>query len=188
MKDSVGHTSFPMKGNIMSLTLWKKRSPLASVIPGNGDIARLRDEMDRTFDRFFNEPFGLLGAIEPKALRSNGWVPPLDVSETDTELTIRAEVPGIVAKDLDISVSGAMLTIAGQKEETTEKKEEDFYRCERSFGSFRRVVELPDTVDADKVTAESDNGVLTIHIAKKPGAKPKQVEVKPAAKKVAVCG
>jgi HSP20 family protein len=168
----------------MSLTLWKKRAPLAST-SATGDLVRLRDEMDRTFERFFSEPFGLFG-VEPKALRSNGWIPPLDVSETDTEMTIRAEVPGIATKDLDISVSGTMLTIAGQKDETTEKQNENFCQCERRFGSFRRLVELPETVDTDKVTAESDNGVVTIRIGKKPGAKPRQVEVKPASKKVSI--
>ena len=68
----------------MSLTTWKRRSPLASVAPGNGEIARLRDEMERTIDRLLGEPFGLLAAIKPKALRSAGWIPPLDVSETET--------------------------------------------------------------------------------------------------------
>jgi HSP20 family protein len=174
------------KGTTMNLSLWNKR-PSTSLAPLNGDLARLRDEMDRTFDRFFTDPFAL-GMIEPKALRAEGWLPAIDVSETDAEVTIRAEAPGIPAKDLDISVSGSTLTISGQKEESTEKKEENFYHCERRFGSFRRSIDLPETADADKVTAESDNGVVTIHIAKKPGAKPKQVEVKPAAKKVAVAG
>lgn len=103
-------------------------------------------------------------------------------------MTIRAEVPGIAAKDLDISLSGTALTISGQKEETSEKQDENYFRCERSFGSFRRVIELPESVDTDKVAAESDNGVVTIHITKRPGAKPKQVEVKPAGKKVSVAG
>jgi HSP20 family protein len=166
----------------MNLTLWNKRNAV------NGDLARLRDEMGRTFERFFTEPFGFM---EPKNLRTEGWIPPLDVSETETDVTIRAEVPGIGAKDLDISVSGNTLTIAGEKEQQEEKKGEDFYRCERSFGSFRRVIELPDTVDPDKVAAESDNGVVTIRVAKKPGAKPRQVEIRPVAstaKRVPVAG
>jgi HSP20 family protein len=163
----------------MTLTLWKKQPPI------NSELARLRDEMDQTFERFFNEPWGL---IEPKALRSEGWFPPLDVSETDNAVTIRAEIPGIAAKDLDISVSGTTLSISGQKEEHEENKEENFYRSERRFGSFRRVVELPDTIDADKVTAESDNGVVTIQVAKKPGVRPRKVEVRPIARKVPVAG
>lgn len=174
-----------MKGNIMNLSLWKKRPSALSASPFNGDLARFRDEMDRTFERFFTDPFG---AIEPKMLRAEGWAPAIDVSETDAEVTVRAEVPGVAAKDLDISVSSGILAIAGQKEEKSETKDEGYCCCERRFGSFRRSIELPDTVDADKINAESDNGVVTIHIPKKPGAKPKQIEVKTAPKKVAVAG
>ena len=81
----------------MSLTLWKKRGPVATLMPFNGDLARLRDEMDRTFDRLLNEPL-----IEPKLLRSEGWVPALDVSETDKTVTITAEVPGIPSQDIEV--------------------------------------------------------------------------------------
>jgi HSP20 family protein len=171
----------------MNLSLSRKRKPLAAH-PANGELARLRDEMDRTFDRFFSEPFGLMGGFEPKSLRFGAWIPALDVSETDAELTIRVELPGVAAKDLDISISGNTLNIAGEKDETTEKNEEDFYQCERRFGSFRRVIDLPESADANKVTADSENGVVTIHVAKKPSAKPKQVEVKPAGKGVAAVG
>jgi HSP20 family protein len=174
----------------MNLTLFRRRPPLSTVTSNSG-LVRLRDDMDRAFDQFLSEPFSPFGGFVPALLRSGSWIPPLDVTENDGEVTIRAEVPGIAARDLDISVSGTTLTLAGQKEESAEKKEKDFYQCERRFGSFRRVIDLPETVDADKVTAESDNGVVTIHIAKKPGVKPRQVEVKPAAgtgKKVPVTG
>jgi len=166
----------------MSLSHFSKRPsiPLSSF---NRDLGRFREEMDRTFDRFFADTFAL-GTVEPKALRSQGWHPAIDVSETDTEVTVRAEVPGIAAKDLDISVSGRILSIAGEKEEKSETREEGYCCCERRFGSFCRSVDLPDWVDADKINAESDNGVVTIHLPKKPGAKPKQIEVKTAAKKV----
>jgi HSP20 family protein len=174
--------------NMSLLTLWNRRQPVTSVPPMNGGLVRLRDEMDRTFDRFFSEPFGM---IEPKMFRTDirgGWFPAIDVSETDSEVTIRAEVPGIAAKELDISISGTTLTISGQKEEQDEQKGEDYYQCERRFGSFRRMIELPEAIDADKVTAESDNGLVTIHVAKKAGVKPRKVEVKPTSKKVAVTG
>lgn len=171
----------------MSLSLWKNRPSSVSAFPLSGDFGRLRDEMDRAFNRFIAEPFGF-AAVEPKALRAEGWMPAIDVSESDTEVTVRAEVPGIAAKDLDISVTAGTLTIAGEKEEKCETKEAGYCSCERRFGSFRRSMDLPDTVDADKVSAESDNGVVTIHIPKKPGVKPKQIEVKPAAKKVSVAG
>lgn len=161
----------------MSLTLWNKREPVS------GGPMRLRDELGRTLDRFFNEP---MGWIEPKGMRAESWIPPLDMSETDAEVTIRIEAPGVPAKDLDISVAGNTLSIAGKKEEYQEKQGENFYSSERCFGSFRRLIDLPPTADSDKVTAESDNGLVTIHIAKKPGARAKQVEVKPVGKKVAI--
>jgi len=169
----------------MSLTLFRRRDPITSLAPMNGGLSSLREEMDRTFDRFFGEPWGLM---EPKTLRTEGWLPPLDVSETDKEVTIRAEVPGIAAKDLDISISGTTLTISGQKEEQEEQQGEDFCRCERRYGSFRRMIDLPETIDADKITADSDNGVVTIHVAKRPGVQSKKVEVKSSNKKVAVTG
>lgn len=164
----------------MNIKLWRQRSPVDT------GLSRLRDEMDRTIDRFITEPFGL-GELQP-ALRTEGWLPPLDVSETENEVTIRAEIPGVSAKDLDISVTDSMLAISGQKEEMDEKKDENFYRCERRFGAFRRVVELPETVDPDKVNADIENGVLNIRVAKKPGAKPRHVEVKTGNRKVPVAG
>jgi HSP20 family protein len=171
----------------MKLSPRRVRPPAPSMSLFNGDLTRFRDEMDRTFARFFADPFEV-AAVEPKMLRAEGWIPAIDVSETDTEITIRVEAPGIPVKDLDISVSGNTLTIAGQKEETSEKSEESFYHCERRFGSFRRSLDLPDTVDPNKVTAEADNGVVTIRVPKKPGAKPKQIEVTPIAKKISVAG
>jgi HSP20 family protein len=169
----------------MSISLWKKRSPTV-FSPINGELGRLRDEMERMIDRFLIDP-SLLGTIEPKGSRIEGWIPPLDVSETDTEVTVRAEIPGIPAKDIDVSVSGNTLSISGEKEEKFESRGEDFCQCERRFGAFRRVVELPDGIDADKITAESDNGVVTIHLAKQPGAKSRHIEIKaPPARKVPV--
>ncbi|MCA3004485.1 MAG: Hsp20/alpha crystallin family protein [bacterium] len=165
----------------MNLSLWKKRDPLDS------SLARLRQEMDRTFDRFFSDPSGMAWA-DASGPRFEGWLPPLDISQTDAEITIRAEVPGVAVKDLAISVSGNTLTIAGHKAEHREQKEEDIFRCERRFGEFRRSVELPETADPEKITAESDNGVITIRILRRPGAKPRLVEIKPIGRKVPVNG
>lgn len=156
----------------MNLTLWKRREPT------NGGLARLRDEVDRTIDRFFSDPFG---ALDFRMLRSEGWLPPVDVSENDRHVTVRMEVPGISAKDLEISITGTTLTVAGRKEECTETKDEDYYQSERRFGAFRRSIDLPESVDPDRISAEADNGVVTLSIAKKPGARSRQVEIKPAA-------
>ncbi len=161
----------------MSLPLMKRRNPF------NGELARLRDEMEEVFDRLTHEPWGL---IEPKAMRAETWIPPLDLSETDDEVTVRLETPGIPAKSLDIKLTDRTLSVSGSKEETQEKKGESFYRCERRFGSFQRTIELPPTIDPDTASAEAENGVVTIRIAKKPGAKTKTVEVKAVGRKVPV--
>ena len=163
----------------MNLGLWKR--PLSI----NGELARLREEMDHAFERFFNEPAPAPGG-ELASRRIEGWMPALDVSENENEVVIRAEVPGIAAKDLDVSVSDSTLTISGSKQEHEERKDETYYRSERRFGAFRRVVELPESVDPSKIVAEADNGVVTIKVAKKPGVKPRQIEIKPVSRKVPV--
>jgi HSP20 family protein len=165
----------------MNLNIWKKP------VTASTELTRLRDEMEQAFERFFTDPMGLM-PFESRSLRNEGWLPALDVIDNENEVTIKAEVPGIPIKDLDINISGTTLTISGEKEELTDSKGENYYRCERRFGSFRRVVELPDTIDADKITADADNGLITVHVAKKPGAKPRTVEVRPVGKRVNING
>ena len=156
----------------MSLTFWN-RTPLLD------EFARARDEMDRMLGRTFGMgmPMTEMGFTRPE-----GWLPPVDVSESDDEVMVRFEAPGVNPRDIDISISGTTLNITGKKEEKEECEGEDFYRCERRFGSFRRAIDLPESVDADRVSADSENGVITVHIAKRPGAKPRRVEVKSESK------
>jgi HSP20 family protein len=136
-------------------------------------LVQMRNEMDRVFNRFIGEPldFGLLG---------NGmkWMPALDVIDGETEVIIQAEVPGIAAKDVDVSISGNWLTLSGKKEESKEEKADNYSVSERWFGSFQRAVELPEGTDSDKVTAEQTNGVLTVRVPKLKAAKPKHVPIK----------
>ena len=153
----------------MNLTLWKHRNPI------NGELSRIREEMDRTIERMFGG-----SVVESKMLRNEGWLPAIDVSESDTEVTVRAEVPGIASEDLEVTVLGTTLSISGTKRERTEKRGEDFYQCERRFGEFRRVIELPESVDPDKVTAENDQGVVCVHIGKRAGVKPKHIAIRPS--------
>lgn len=162
----------------MNLTLWKHRPART-----NGGVVRLHDEMDRTMSRIFGDPF-----VHGDMVRTleETYFPPLDVSETETEVIIRAELPGVPLKDIDISISGRTLTIAGHKTEKEENKSKDFYQSECRYGAFCRVLELSDTTDSEHVTADSDSGVVTIHIPKKPSARTKQIEVKPASRKVSV--
>ena len=120
----------------------------------------LKDEVDRLFDEFFNGPF--LAPAQP-----GQWLPALDMSETATQVILRAELPGMEAKDVDVSITGDMLTIKGEKKEESKKEEQNFYRMERRYGSFQRSVALPSTVDAEKVNARFKNGVLTVTVDKK---------------------
>jgi HSP20 family protein len=129
--------------------------------------------MEGLFDRFFGDPWG-------SSWLRNGdlWTPALDVTEDEKEITIRAEIPGVAAKDVNVSVLGSTLTIAGQKEESTEDKGENYCMAERHYGSFRRTINLPDGVDPEKITAEQNNGVLTVKIGRLKTATPKHVPVR----------
>jgi HSP20 family protein len=137
-------------------------------------LMSLRDEMDRLLDTYVREP---MAAFE-WPFGDRPWAPPLDLGESDEEVIVRAEVPGIAPDDIQITVSGGQLTLAGEKKVTTEQGGKDFYQTESRYGTFRRVVPLPDSVDPERVDAEYHNGVLTIRLHKTTGSPPKRVEVK----------
>jgi HSP20 family protein len=148
----------------------------------NGGESRLpgvwsgfHSEMDRVFDRFLSDPWSLSGGLPDGGF---AWSPQVDVVDGEKDVTVKAEIPGVDPKDLDISVSGNLLTIAGEKSEVDEEKSDKFYRSERRFGSFRRTFELPSTVDTDRVSADYGNGLLTVRIEKIAGAKPKKIPVR----------
>ncbi|MEY3144185.1 MAG: hypothetical protein RLY21_2678 [Planctomycetota bacterium] len=166
------------KDKHMNMSLFR-RTPVLD------EIARARDEMNRMMGRYFNEAPSPLETIAP---RLEGWIPPIDVSETDDEIFIRGELPGIATRDLEITITGNTLSISGKKEEKEETEQEDFHRCERRFGAFRRVIDLPESADTERIVADSDNGVITVRIAKKPGQRAKRIEVKPTARRVPVPG
>jgi HSP20 family protein len=131
----------------------------------------LKREMDRLFDRFFESPWTELPAL-------GDWTPTLDVTEGKDALTVKAELPGVDAKDIAVSLEGDMLTIKGEKEQKKEEKDERQHRVERSWGAFMRSVRLPAPVDGSKVTAAFKNGVITITLPKAPGAKGTTIPVK----------
>lgn len=124
-----------------------------------------RDEMNRLFDNFF-KGFD----IEPFGRKFPAFTPNIDVSETEKEVVISAELPGIEEKDIDVSLSKDAITIKGEKKEEKEEKGKSYYRMERSYGSFSRTIPLPAEIDADKTTAEFKKGVLTIKMPKTPEA------------------
>lgn len=124
--------------------------------------------------RFFDDPW----ALENFGRSPFGsWMPPVDITESDKEVMIRSEIPGVDPKELSITVSGDVLTLSGEKSESHEKKEENYYHAERRFGSFRRRIELPAAVDAEKVNAEYENGVLTVKLQKTEDASVKRIPV-----------
>lgn len=159
----------------MNLLKWNRGSGLAR---GNREpLVKFRNEFDRLFDRFFMEPWTVTDFAE---MLPTMWMPATDIAEDDNNIIIRAEVPGIEAKDIDLNVLENRLTISGEKNDEKEEKGKDTYYRERNFGSFRRVIDLPANVDATKVVAEYANGVLTVTVPKPVTAKARQIEVKPA--------
>lgn len=132
---------------------------------------------DPIFDKFF-EDFGLA------PIADDGWslasfTPKVNVAETDKEVKISAELPGMDEKEIDVSISDGFLTLKGEKKEEREEKEKNYYRVERSTGYFHRDIPFPCEVDADKVNAVFKKGVLTVTLPKTQKAKGRQIEVKP---------
>ncbi len=143
---------------------------MAELVPWR-PLRDLKREMDRLWNEFFGrEPL-------PEVFETE-WVPALDVSETKEAVIVRADVPGIDPNNLEITLSGNTLTIRGEKKQEREEKGENFYRMERSYGSFVRTIQLPVEVEPDKVEASYKNGVLKITLPKKSEAQGKQIPVK----------
>jgi HSP20 family protein len=145
-----------------------------------GDIASLHRELDRLFESLWNEGFG-------SSMLSADWarmevVPQLDVTEDYKSFSVKIDLPGMGEKDVDVTLSDRVLTIRGKKEEDKETKDKDFYRRERAFGSFRRSIEIPTAVDASKIEASFNKGVLKIQLPKTKEAQDrvKHIEVKAA--------
>ncbi len=136
------------------------------------EVTRLRREMDRLFEDFFGP-----GRRAFKPLVEE-FAPAVDVEETADKVTVKAEVPGMEAKDIDISLTGDVLTLKGEKKAEREEKGKNFHLVERSYGSFSRALKLPAPVNADKIEATYKSGVLTITCPKKEVAKPKAIAVK----------
>ncbi|HEV2387610.1 MAG TPA: Hsp20/alpha crystallin family protein [Candidatus Acidoferrales bacterium] len=107
----------------------------------------------------------------------SAWSPEVDIRETEEELVLEADLPGIEEKDLDIRVEGNMLTIRGERKFEKKESEESYLRVERSYGSFTRSFSLPQTVKTESIKASYHDGVLTIRLPKREEAKPKQVKV-----------
>ena len=139
--------------------------------PFKRELEPFRKEMEKLWNRFFGE-----SPLE----RSMGdeWLPSADVTETDEHVVIKAELPGLEAKDIDVSISGDMLTIKGEKKKEEEKKGEHYHFSERYYGSFERSFRLPSTVQVDKVEAVFEKGVLRVTLPKTEEARKKEIKIK----------
>jgi HSP20 family protein len=136
------------------------------------DAVTLRDAMDRLFDEAFTRPWGLTDGGRYAA------APSLDLYETENDVVIKAALPGMKAEDVDINVTGEMLTIKGETKAENEVKERAYHIREQRWGTFERSVVLPTTVLSDKAKAEFEDGILTITLPKAEEVKPKTISVK----------
>jgi HSP20 family protein len=156
----------------MALEIWRPRWGLRrSLFP---ESSRTDREMEDMFSRFFRG----LPSGEAEGL---GWFPAIDVVDRKDELLLRADLPGLTEKDIDVTVKDGALTLRGQRKEEKETKEgEEYYCCERWSGSFSRTLTLPPGINSEKVGASFKNGVLEIHIPKTKEAEGKKIEIKAA--------
>jgi HSP20 family protein len=130
----------------------------------------LQDEVNRLFeDNFTRERAGHADLA--------AWAPSVDIYETENELVVKAELPDVQEKDIDVRISNNTLTIRGERRFDKDVKEENFLRIERAYGSFMRSFSLPNTVSSENIRAEYRNGVLTLHMAKREESKPKQIKI-----------
>ena len=139
---------------------------------GITDVAVLQNRLNSIFQDFARPEEAT------ESLAAGNFVPAVDVYEDAQKLVLKLEVPGIRREDLNIHVEGRTLIVKGERKFESDEKEENFHRIERRYGSFVRSFTLPSTVSTEEVAALSADGVLSITLAKKPEAKPKQIEVK----------
>ena len=142
------------------VSTWTRRSPLAT----------LGDEFENLFGRMLGEESG--------AWRLAMMAPPLDVSETDKQITVRVDLPGIQRENVTIQLNHYQLTISGERQETKEEKGESFHRVERESGRFSRSITLTCAVDENKVEATYKDGVLTVTLPKSSEAQGHQIKIK----------
>jgi HSP20 family protein len=156
----------------MAIVPWSRREDRSLALRGGDPFDYLRNQINRVFDDFWEQPW-LAGRSEA----FTGFAPQVDVTETDKEVKVCAEVPGVEAKDVDVSVEGDVLTIRGEKKYEREENEKGQYRMERSYGSFQRSIPLPAAVDETKAKAEFKNGVLRLTLPKRPGAESRRKKI-----------
>ena len=140
--------------------------------PAN-DLVSLRDAMDRLFEDSFVSPRNW-------PVWTTLTEPSLDVYQTENEVVVKAALPGIKPENVDITLTGDVLTISGETREENEQKDKNYLRRERRFGSFSRSISMPEGLQAEKADAKFENGILTLTLPKAENVKPKKIQVKAA--------
>ena len=136
-------------------------------------VKLFRRQMDRLFEDFWVES-GLLGRL---AAGQGRFLPRVDVAETDQEVVVTAELPGLAEKDVEVSLAHGQLVLSGQKQSEREEKDKSYHLVERSCGSFKRVVELPGALQEDQAAAAFKNGILTVKVPKSAEAKARKIQI-----------
>ncbi|ABQ28054.1 Hsp20/alpha crystallin family protein [Geotalea uraniireducens] len=134
------------------------------------DLRTMQEEMNHLLDLAWNRESG-------EDLKEGIWQPPVDIYEDRDSVVIKAEVPDIDQKDIEVKIENNTLTLRGERKQNLEVKKENYHRVERYFGTFQRSFTLPHTIDQEKVEAVCDKGVLTVVLPKKEETKPKQIKV-----------
>jgi HSP20 family protein len=156
----------------LAMTTMTRFVPFRSAI---NDVTVLQNRLNSIFSDFARPQLDAQAGSE--SLAAGNFVPAVDVYEDTQKLVLNLEVPGIRREDLDINVEGRTLTVRGERKFESEAKEENFHRIERRFGSFVRSFTLPSSVNPEEITATTADGVLSISLAKRPEAKPRQIAV-----------
>jgi len=134
------------------------------------ELRTMQDQMNRMLDMAWNREFG-------EELKEGVWQPPVDIYEDEQSVVIKAEVPDVDQKDIEVRIENNTLTLKGERKHSSEIKKENYYRVERYFGQFQRSFSLPQSINQDKVQATCERGILTITLPKREEVKPKQISV-----------
>ena len=141
------------------------------------DLMTVQDRMNRIFDDAFRGAARPGPGAEEDWALGGSWAPAVDIFENEGNLVLKAELPGIDPKDVDVRVENNVLTLHGERKFETEVKREQYHRVERAYGTFSRSFTLPNVVDTDKIKAEFTDGVLRVTLPQREEAKPKQISI-----------
>ena len=163
---------------ITDLIPWKRDKNEIDIRREDDSVLALRNEIDQFFDEVLQRPFGSR-LFDERFSSLTKFSPKIDVSESDKEIKVVAELPGMVVEDIDIELHDDYLTLRGEKKSEKEEKSERFYHSERSYGSFQRTISLPSDINPDKIDAKFKNGVLNIILPKtSTGKASRRIEIK----------